>query len=126
MDGFEATKAIRAIETERNTSSPSRIIALTGLGSNEDISKAYDAGVDVFVTKPVSLKKAIAQAYFGELPVEDSDTDKALQFFVTLIGYQCVPQIASDVLHTVVSGLQSRSSHVDPGLFVATGGCLNA
>ncbi|KAL4765001.1 uncharacterized protein BDW70DRAFT_156164 [Aspergillus foveolatus] len=59
MDGFEATKAIRAIETERNTSSPSRIIALTGLGSNEDISKAYDAGVDVFVTKPVSLKKVI-------------------------------------------------------------------
>ncbi|RAK74650.1 hybrid sensor histidine kinase/response regulator [Aspergillus fijiensis CBS 313.89] len=57
MDGFEATKAIRMIEKERKTSPPAKIIALTGLGSNDDVAKAYAAGVDVFVTKPVSLKK---------------------------------------------------------------------
>ncbi|KAL2851713.1 hypothetical protein BJX68DRAFT_254722 [Aspergillus pseudodeflectus] len=59
MDGFEATRAIRAIEAERQVLSPAKIIALTGLGSNDDITKAYEAGVDVFVTKPVSLKKVM-------------------------------------------------------------------
>ncbi|RAL08742.1 hybrid sensor histidine kinase/response regulator [Aspergillus homomorphus CBS 101889] len=59
MDGFEATRAIRVIETERKTTSPAKIIALTGLGSKEDVAKAYAAGVDVFVTKPVSLKKVM-------------------------------------------------------------------
>jgi CheY-like chemotaxis protein len=57
MDGFEATREIRAIEAERHVTSPAKIIALTGLGSNDDITKAYEAGVDVFITKPVSLKK---------------------------------------------------------------------
>ncbi|KAL2803168.1 two-component sensor protein histidine protein kinase [Aspergillus granulosus] len=59
MNGFEATKAIRAIEAERHVASPAKIIALTGLGSNKDITKAYEAGVDVFITKPVSLKKVM-------------------------------------------------------------------
>ncbi|KAL2829817.1 hypothetical protein BJY01DRAFT_261164 [Aspergillus pseudoustus] len=57
MDGFEATKAIRALEAERHVAKPAKIIALTGLGSNDDIARAYEAGVDVFLTKPVSLKK---------------------------------------------------------------------
>ncbi|KAJ0417495.1 hypothetical protein BJY00DRAFT_315790 [Aspergillus carlsbadensis] len=59
MDGFEATKAIRAIEAERHVATPAKIIALTGLGSNDDITRAYEAGVDVFITKPVSLKKVL-------------------------------------------------------------------
>ncbi|KAL3449848.1 two-component sensor protein histidine protein kinase [Aspergillus insuetus] len=59
MDGFEATRAIRAIEAERHVASPAKIIALTGLGSNDDITKAYEAGVDVFITKPVSLKRVM-------------------------------------------------------------------
>ncbi|KGO75887.1 CheY-like superfamily [Penicillium italicum] len=57
MDGFEATEAIRALEAERQSVSPARIIALTGLGSDEHVMKAYAAGVDVFVTKPVSFKE---------------------------------------------------------------------
>lgn len=57
MDGFEATEAIRALELERQSVSPARIIALTGLGSDEHVMKAYAAGVDMFVTKPVSFKE---------------------------------------------------------------------
>jgi signal transduction histidine kinase/CheY-like chemotaxis protein len=57
MDGFEATEAIRALESEWQSSSPARIIALTGLGSDEHVMKAYAAGVDMFVTKPVSFKE---------------------------------------------------------------------
>ncbi|KAJ5538332.1 CheY-like superfamily [Penicillium frequentans] len=60
MDGFEATKAIRIIESKRGTSSPAHIIALTGLGSDEHIRKAFAAGVNVFLRKPASLKDILA------------------------------------------------------------------
>ncbi|KAJ5139686.1 CheY-like superfamily [Penicillium atrosanguineum] len=56
VDGFEATRSIRSIERARQTKSPAKIIALTGLGSDEHIMKAYAAGVDVFLTKPISFK----------------------------------------------------------------------
>jgi CheY-like chemotaxis protein len=57
MDGFEATEAIRTLESDNDCVSPSKIIALTGLGSDEHVAKAYAAGVDMFVTKPVSIKQ---------------------------------------------------------------------
>ncbi|KAJ5908243.1 CheY-like superfamily [Penicillium taxi] len=56
MDGFEATSKIRSIEAKRPNTSPAKIIALTGLGSDEHITKAYGAGVNVFLRKPISFK----------------------------------------------------------------------
>lgn len=56
MNGFEATRAIRTIEKERSGCTPANIIALTGLSSSNDEVKALGSGVDVFLTKPVSLK----------------------------------------------------------------------
>lgn len=60
MDGFQATKEIRSIEAKRETSSPAHIIALTGLGSDEHVRKAFAAGVNVFLRKPASLKDVLA------------------------------------------------------------------
>ncbi|KAL5049923.1 hypothetical protein BDW71DRAFT_174348 [Aspergillus fruticulosus] len=59
MNGFEATRAIRAIERERGTElpSPATIIALTGLSSVRDESEALSSGFDLFLTKPVSFKE---------------------------------------------------------------------
>jgi CheY-like chemotaxis protein len=57
MNGFEATRAIRAIERERDCCKPATIIALTGLSSSRDESEALTAGVDLFLTKPVSFKE---------------------------------------------------------------------
>lgn len=59
MDGFEATRIIRSIERARQTHLPAKIIALTGLGSNEHIAMAYEAGVNVFLMKPISFKKIL-------------------------------------------------------------------
>ncbi|KAL2850751.1 hypothetical protein BJY01DRAFT_126019 [Aspergillus pseudoustus] len=58
MNGFEATRAIRAIEKERGSecATPSIIIALTGLSSSRDESEALASGIDLFLTKPVSFK----------------------------------------------------------------------
>ncbi|KAJ5211161.1 CheY-like superfamily [Penicillium cf. griseofulvum] len=57
MDGFEATRAIRAIEKERDGCIPAKIIALTGLSSSLDEARALDSGVDLFLTKPVSFRE---------------------------------------------------------------------
>ncbi|KAL4924573.1 putative sensor histidine kinase/response regulator [Aspergillus undulatus] len=59
MNGFEATRAIRAIEKERGSelSAPATIIALTGLSSSRDESEALASGLDLFLTKPVSFKE---------------------------------------------------------------------
>lgn len=57
MDGFEATRAIRALEKECDDCGPATIIALTGLSSESDELEALASGVDLFLTKPVSFKE---------------------------------------------------------------------
>ncbi|THX23772.1 hypothetical protein D6C77_08631 [Aureobasidium pullulans] len=64
MDGFEATRIIRQIEASmsaQRTDQPmeayrSLIIALTGNASAEDQANAFTNGMDMYMTKPVSLK----------------------------------------------------------------------
>jgi CheY-like chemotaxis protein len=87
VDGFEATRAIRHLEREGPQPSPSAsksrtlpwepgpahralIIALTGLASAKDQDEAYQAGVDVFLTKPArfgKLAEFLAQWEQGDL-----------------------------------------------------------
>lgn len=64
MDGFQATLAIRNIEREHRNGArprltdacpPAYIIALTGLASAQDRKRAYQAGVDLVLTKPVKF-----------------------------------------------------------------------
>lgn len=57
MNGFEATRAIRALERERDGCGPATIIALTGLTSARDETEALSSGVDLFLTKPISFKE---------------------------------------------------------------------
>lgn len=56
MDGFEATRCIRAYERE-NQLKPCVIFALTGLASESAQQEAFGSGVDLFLTKPVKLKE---------------------------------------------------------------------
>lgn len=64
LNGFEATRAIRKLEAERRERAGDivqnhlrlLIIALTGLASARDRAEAFDAGVDIYITKPVSLR----------------------------------------------------------------------
>ncbi|KAJ5623391.1 hypothetical protein N7490_011996 [Penicillium lividum] len=58
MNGFEATRAIRALEKEHGDKSKrSKIVALTGLSSAADEMEALDSGMNKFLTKPVSFKE---------------------------------------------------------------------
>jgi CheY-like chemotaxis protein len=55
MDGFESTAKIR--DHERSYSLPRvNIAALTGVTSSEARARAKDAGVNVYVTKPIRMK----------------------------------------------------------------------
>jgi len=55
MDGMEATRVIREMEQARGSHIP--IIAMTAFALDEYRQKCLEAGMDVFVTKPVSADK---------------------------------------------------------------------
>ncbi|KAF5557310.1 peroxide stress-activated histidine kinase mak2 [Fusarium phyllophilum] len=56
MDGLEATRQIRAFEQYSGIAA-SKILAITGLGSESTREEATRSGVDVFITKPVKLRE---------------------------------------------------------------------
>jgi two-component system sensor histidine kinase/response regulator len=67
MDGFSATRAIR--DTERQTENHIPIIALTANAMKSDQEACLAAGMDSYLSKPVSNKKldeALAQMFSGQ------------------------------------------------------------
>lgn len=54
MDGLTSTRSIRKFEKEHNLPR-SHIVALTGLASAQDQQDAQDAGVDMYLVKPVKF-----------------------------------------------------------------------
>lgn len=56
MDGFEATRQIRAFEREMRLV-PAAIFALSGLASADAQQEAFASGIDLFLAKPVRLKE---------------------------------------------------------------------
>ncbi|KAF6783766.1 Histidine kinase 5-like protein 2 [Colletotrichum sojae] len=56
MDGFESTRRIRALETDRGLTR-CNVFALTGLASAGAQQEAFASGIDLFLTKPVRLKE---------------------------------------------------------------------
>lgn len=58
MDGLNSTKRIRDFERQStNSLKPVTIVALTGLGKPDVQRDAIGSGMDLFLTKPVPLKK---------------------------------------------------------------------
>lgn len=76
MDGFEATRQIRAFE-QTNDIPPACIIALTGLGSADAQDEAFVSGIDLFLTKPIKLDKltkSLEELRDGKLEAQKSDS----------------------------------------------------
>ncbi len=67
MNGYEASKAIRALEDPGINSIP--IIAMTANAFKEDVQAALDAGMNSHVAKPIDFKKLI-ETLDGILSVE--------------------------------------------------------
>jgi CheY-like chemotaxis protein len=53
MDGYEATREIRALETKKSKKVP--IIALTANAFKEDIDNCIEAGMDGHIAKPLDF-----------------------------------------------------------------------
>ncbi len=65
MDGFDATRRIRAIEAGRGGGASCPILALTANAHPDDRARGEEAGVTAFLTKPVrkaDLRAAVAAA----------------------------------------------------------------
>ena len=57
MNGYEATKKIRALENSELANIP--IIAMTANAFTEDIQAAKDAGMNSHIAKPIDIPKMI-------------------------------------------------------------------
>ena len=57
MDGYEATKLIRAFEDKALSNIP--IIAMTANAFEEDKKNAFDAGMNAHISKPIDVKKLL-------------------------------------------------------------------
>ena len=58
MDGLEFSRRAREFECTRQLT-PCKIIALTGLSGTDVQQDAFASGVDVFLTRPVTLKRVV-------------------------------------------------------------------
>ena len=56
MDGYEATRQIRQLEQDEGRKR-TPIVAMSANAFSEDVSKAYRAGMDDYITKPMSLQE---------------------------------------------------------------------
>lgn len=54
MNGYEATKSIRALDTTEKATIP--ILAMTAGAFSEDRKLALEAGMDGFCTKPIDME----------------------------------------------------------------------
>ena len=54
MDGFEATRAIRALEKDEKREKRTPIVAMTANALTRDRENSIEAGMDDFITKPVT------------------------------------------------------------------------
>ena len=57
LDGFAATRAIRAMETKDGKAQRLPIIALTAHAMEGDSEKCLEAGMDGYISKPYSLSE---------------------------------------------------------------------
>jgi CheY-like chemotaxis protein len=59
LDGYEATRAIRALEIERAKTIP--IIAISANTFQDDIDKCYESGMNGHIGKPVEIDSLLEE-----------------------------------------------------------------
>ncbi|MEL6111997.1 MAG: response regulator [Pseudomonadota bacterium] len=76
MDGYAATKAIRAYEAETNLA-PTPIICLSAHVMQSDIDKSLEAGMDDYLAKPVNKEKLVSTLSCWQDRISQAQTRKS-------------------------------------------------
>ena len=79
MDGYEATKAIRAWEQDKKAVA-TPIIALTAHAYKEDVRKSIDFGCNDHLTKPISKKKLLEAIYSNTISTQPAQSQEVTTF----------------------------------------------
>lgn len=64
VNGFEATRSIRSIETEENSKKPIPIIAMTASLLVTEINNCFDAGMNNYIPKPYKVNELIGTIFY--------------------------------------------------------------
>jgi signal transduction histidine kinase/CheY-like chemotaxis protein len=75
LDGFSATRAIRAFEYQRGLA-PIPVVALTAHAFKEQQDKCMEAGMDHYLSKPISFATLTATLRGYQLKKDSSKTDR--------------------------------------------------
>jgi signal transduction histidine kinase/CheY-like chemotaxis protein/HPt (histidine-containing phosphotransfer) domain-containing protein len=79
MDGYEATRLLRESEKRKNIKMRTPIIAMTANAMEGDAEKCLRAGMDDYISKPVTvemLKAAIEKWFLVGLDLDDGDSER--------------------------------------------------
>ncbi len=105
MNGLEATRAIRKMET--STGRHVHIIGLTGNASDEDERRCLDAGMDAFIAKPVRMEKlyqVVESAAAGAKPIQSAEPAGELSISASTTPASTKDEAAAGHLHRATGG----------------------
>jgi CheY-like chemotaxis protein/HPt (histidine-containing phosphotransfer) domain-containing protein len=110
-DGFEATRAIRRFEKEKSRRVP--IIALTASAVEGDRERCLAAGMDDYISKPVTPQK-LKEAIERWLPSASVDTHKAID--VEALKREAGDDIAREILEVFMSSSRSILREIEQAI----------
>lgn len=72
LDGYEATRQLRSEEARNQQTRHTPVIALTASAMEQDEERSREAGMDIFLAKPVNIDmlRAVLEQYCSENPTE--------------------------------------------------------
>jgi signal transduction histidine kinase/DNA-binding NarL/FixJ family response regulator len=104
MNGLEATRAIRRMET--STGRHAYIIGLTGNATEQDERRCLDAGMDAFIAKPVRMERLYQVVESGAEPILGAKPASESSIHANATPAATKDEIAAAHLHRATGGNQ--------------------
>lgn len=106
LNGFEATRQIRQLEKLEHRDS--KIVALTAFATTNDQMACFDAGMDDFITKPITAKQlARSIVKWARKPKSDDESPELLNH-TTLSELSALGTSGQDVVLEVLQLFESK------------------
>lgn len=106
MDGVEAARRIRA---GGGPSAQSRIIALTAHALPSDVLRFSEAGMNAYLTKPVSREVLMSHVNGTESPANEPASDEPAVFLDPAPLQELIDELGSDLMLSLAARLMSEA-----------------